>query len=242
MHCEECGKQIPDDSKFCEFCGHPISLKTESREPIKPEKKIQTEHPKKKKSRPFFMPIIVIAILGLATYFAFTFLNVGDIIRNLSDTLFSKNGSSEISRNDFDWYNPSSFDEVPQGATSLDFDEIQGDWKLMVINYVSDPEETYFSTVVLSPSESSTDNISIDFTHHFVEYDGERYDYTEEESKDLLYANFSDGILTLQLDDERRAEIIFWRIDGKDFGQSHIYQDWDSDGIEDLVNVLLFTR
>lgn len=112
----------------------------------------------------------------------------------------------------------------------------------MVINYVSDPEETYFSTVVLSPSESSSDNISIDFTHHFVEYDGERYDYTEDESKDLLYANYSDGVLTLQLDDERRAEIIFWRVDGKDFGQSHIYQDWDSDGIEDLVNILLFTR
>lgn len=239
MHCEECGKHIPDDSKFCEFCGHPIQLKTET---IEPQKKIKHDLPKKKKSIPFVMPVILIAVLGLATYFAFTFLNVGDIFRDLSNTLFSGNKSSEISRNDFDWYIPSSFDEVPQNATSLEFDDIQGEWKLMVVNYVSDPEETYFSSAVISPSNSNTDNTSIDFTHHYVEYDGERFDYSDEESKDLLYANYSNGILTLQLDDERRAEIVFWRIDGKDYGQSHIYQDWDNDGIEDLVNVLLFTR
>lgn len=148
---------------------------------------------------------------------------------------------SEPVREDFNWYVPMSYDEVPQGGTPLAYEDILGAWKLMVVNYQAILEETYFSTVVLS--EHNTEfNTAVTFTHHTIEYDGETYPFKEDEAKDLLYANFINGQLVLALADDRIAEIIFWKKDGQEFGQSHIYFDWDNDGIADLVNVLLFTR
>jgi hypothetical protein len=112
----------------------------------------------------------------------------------------------------------------------------------MVVNYVSEPEETYFSTVELKEISSSDNNTSVDFTHHFVEYDGQKYPFEGDEAKDLLYGKYMDGYLSLVLGDDKTAEIIFWSKDGKEYGQSHIYSDWDNDGIADLTTVVLFMR
>lgn len=252
MHCESCGKQIPDDSKFCEFCGTPVKEKTNVK-PVVQEK--QVEKPVRKPAKPNsiketkpkskfkIFPILLIAIIGAGVYFAVSMLGTDDLIAkltNLPNMIFGKELKEPV-RADFDWYVPMSYDLVPEDGEALDDKDILGAWKLMVINYQAIPEETFFSTAVLS--EASTEsNFEVDLTHHYVEYDGEQYPFEGDASKDLLYANYKDGYLLLALSDDRIAEIIFWKKDGQEYGQSHIYSDWDNDGIADLVNVLLFTR
>lgn len=117
----------------------------------------------------------------------------------------------------------------------------------MAVNYVTEPEEIFFSTVVLKENSTKTDegktlNTAVEFTHHYVEFDGEKSEFEGDEGKDLLYANFENEYLSMALGDDRVAEIIFWEYDGKEYGQSHIYLDWDKDGIANLENVLLFAR
>ncbi len=254
MHCESCGKQIPDDSKFCEFCGTAVKAKTivkpiiEEKQakklvckPVKPNPRKET----KPKSKFKIFPILLIAIIGAGVYFAVTMLGTDDLISkltNLPNTIFGNDKElKEPVRADFDWYVPMSYDLVPEDGEALDYEDILGTWKLMVINYQAIPEETFFSTAVLS--DASTEfNTAVDLTHHYVEYDGEQFPFDGDASKDLLYANYKDGYLVLALSDDRIAEIIFWKKDGQAYGQSHIYLDWDNDGIADLVNVLLFTR
>ena len=254
MHCESCGKQIPDDSKFCEFCGTAVKAKAivkpiieakqaekHVRKPAKPTPIKETQS----KSKFKLFPILLIALIGAGVYFAVSMLGTENLFSKITDlpnTLFGKDKElGEPAREDFDWYVPMSYDEVPQGGTALDYDDILGTWKFMVVNYQSIPEETYFSTAVLSEHNSEF-NTAVDLTHHFVEYDGEQYPFEGDEAIDLLYANYSDGYLVLALSDDRIAEIIFWKKDGREYGQGHIYSDWDNDGIADLVNVLLFTR
>lgn len=251
MYCESCGKQIPDDSRFCEFCGTAIKVKSD----VKPvvEKKVSKPELKPTKSKPIqvtkpkskfkLFPILLVAIIGAGVYFGISMLGTDDLFSKLTDlpnSLFGKEISEPV-REDFEWYVPMSYDEIPQGGSALNYDDILGAWKLMVINTQSIPEESYFSTAVLSEQASEL-NTAVNLTHHFVEYDGEQYPFEGEEAKDLLYANYTDGLLILPLSDDRIAEVIFWKKDGQEYGQSHIYADWDNDGIADLVNVLLFTR
>jgi hypothetical protein len=248
MHCESCGKQIPDDSKFCEFCGTAVKAKAVVKPSIQEEhveKSVRKPAKTKPKSKLKLFPILLIAILGVGVYFAVNTLGTDDLISklaNLPNIIFGRDRVlGEPVREDFDWYVPMSYDDIPQGGTALDYNDILGAWKLMVINGQAIPEETFFSTAVLSEYASEF-NTKVELTHHFVEYDGEHYPFEGDEAKDLLYANYSNRYLTLALSDDRIAEIIFWKKDGHEYGQSHIYSDWDNDGIEDLVNVVLFTR
>ena len=253
MYCEACGKKIPEDSKFCEFCGHPV--KTEVKPTVEP--KLPVEEPAvakpnvtqpikkpKTKSKSKLMPIILIALLVAGGYFAMSFLGMDDLLAKITDLpgLIFGNDSKEPTREDFSWYVPMSYDVVPQDGVELSYKDILGKWKVMVVNYVSEPEETYFSTVVLKETSSSDNNTSADFTHHYVEYDGQKYPFEGVEAKDLLYGNYADSYLRLVLGDDNIAEIIFWSKDGKEYGQSHIFSDWDNDGIADLATVVLFMR
>ena len=168
MYCESCGKQIPDDSKFCEFCGTAVKAKTKP-ESFVEEKKLEKVVRKpvkaspvketKSKSRFKLFPILLIAIIGAAVYFAVSMLGTDDLLTkltNLPNTILGKDKElSEPVRADFDWYVPMSYDEVPQGGTALAYEDILGAWKLMVINYQAIPEETFFSSAVLSEASRS---------------------------------------------------------------------------------------
>lgn len=254
MYCEKCGQQIPDDSKFCEFCGAPIRGIEKSKvvepdlpieEPIvKKVKPIQTiKEPKPKPKSKLLFIIMLLILVGVGGYFVLNFLGMGDLITNLPNLILGKSDASEVpTRDDFNWYVPMSYDEVPTDGTQLMYEDILGEWKIMVVNYISVPEETYFSTVDLKENASSEFNTTLDFTHHYIEYDGEEYPFEGEDAKDLLYGYFGDGYLTLPLGDDKIAWVIFWAKDGHEYGQSHIYSDWDNDGIADLTTAVLFTR
>lgn len=254
MYCESCGKQILDDSKFCEFCGTPVKAKTnakvvvEERQAEKTVRKPLTPSPIKEtrpKPKSKLFPILLVAVIGAGVYFAVSMFGPDALLSKLTDLpniiLGKDKELGEPVRADFDWYVPMSYDEVPQDGTALDYDDILGAWKLMVVNYQAIPEESFFSTVVLT-KQAAEFNTAVAFTHHYIEYDGEQYPFETDEAKDLFYANYTNGYLVLALSDDRIAEIIFWKKDGQEYGQSHIYSDWDNDGIADLVNVLLFTR
>jgi hypothetical protein len=204
----------------------------------------------KPRARIRVLPIILVVLIAAGGYAAVKALG-GDGIPRISDIpniILGKDASDkEITREDFSWYVAASYDEVPQGGASLAYKDILGQWKVMAVNYVSEPEETFFSTAVIKENSSVTDegktlDIAVEFTHHYVEFDGEKSEFEGDEASDLLYANFEDGYLSMALGDDRLAEIIFWKKDGREYGQSHIYSDWDKDGIADLVNVLLFVR
>ncbi|MBP1920675.1 zinc ribbon domain-containing protein [Youngiibacter multivorans] len=203
----------------------------------------------KPRARIRVLPIILVVLIAACGYAAVKALG-GDGIPRISDIpgiILGKDASDkEITREDFSWYVAASYDEVPEGGAALAYKDILGQWKVMAVNYVSEPEETFFSTAVLKENslkdEGKTLNTAVEFTHHYVEFDGEKSEFEGDEAKDLLYANFEDGYLSLALGDDRLAEIIFWEKDGKEYGQSHIYSDWDKDGIADLINVLLFVR
>ena len=267
MYCESCGKQIPDDSRFCEFCGSPVKAEayedldeeagkgTRKEADIASDKKVDrairnaadsgySTH-KKPRARLRLLPLVLVLMIGAGGYMAVKELGG---ISGISGLILGKgNADSEITRDDFSWYEAASYDEVPQGGTSLDYRDILGEWKVMAVNYVSEPEETFFSTAVLKENSSLSDegkalDTAVEFTHHYVEFDGEKSEFEGDEASDLLYADFEEGYLSMALGDDRMAEIIFWKKDGKEYGQSHIYSDWDRDGIADLVNVILFSR
>lgn len=253
MYCEKCGKEIPDDSKFCEFCGTPVKVIEKPRvtEPVLPKdesvvkkaKVIQEVKKTKKPKSKFLFVILFIALIAVGGYFTLSFLGMEDLLTKIPNLILGKNDSmDEPTRSDFSWYVPMSYDEIPQDGIELMIEDIQGEWKVMVVNYLSVPEETYFSTVELSENTSLEFNITVDFTHHYIKYDGEKYPFEEIDAKERLYANFNNGYLTLALGDDKIAEVIFWRANGQEYGQSHIYSDWDNDGFDDLTTVILFTR
>lgn len=260
MYCVSCGEQIPDDSRFCEFCGNPVeddsmpvpnevkieesrdqtsSVKTNSainennNREIKNKEVNNVRSYDKPRSKIRILPFILITVLLVGGFLVVKALG-GDQSSNISD--------NSITREDFSWYVPASYDDVPEGGVPLAYKDILGSWKVMTVNYVSEPEETFFSTLTLKEYASADQNTAVEFLHHYVEYDGETYEFEGDEAKDLLYANFDDGFLHLALGDDRLALIQFWEKDGKKYGQSHIYSDWDNDGMADLVNVMLFTR
>ena len=267
MYCESCGKQIPDDSRFCEFCGSPVKAETyedldevAGKETGK-EGNIASDKRKKgdsgygsyskPRARIRILPLVLVAVIAAGGYMAVKALGGDGGIPRVSDIpgliLGKGNADMEIGRDDFSWYVAASYDEVPQGGDVLEYKDILGEWKVMAVNYVSEPEETFFSTAVIKENSSVTDegktlDTAVEFTHHYVEFDGEKSEFEGDEASDLLYAAFEDGYLSMALGDDRLAEIIFWKKDGREYGQSHIYSDWDKDGIADLVNVILFTR
>ena len=263
MYCVSCGEQIPDDSRFCEFCGNPIeddptpvpfeekveesreeqttSMKTNSETKEYMNREVKGKGVKdarsydKPRSKIRIFPFILIAILLVGGYLVVKALS-GDQGSNISDlpgTIIGKDEEdNSVTREDFSWYVPASYDEVPEGGVPLAQEDILGAWKVMTVNYVSEPEEAFFSTLTLKNNTSTDLNTAVEFLHHYVEYD----------ARDLLYADFEDGILYLALGDDRLAMILFWEKGGKEYGQSHIYSDWDNDGMADLVNVMLFVR
>lgn len=271
MYCESCGKQIPDDSRFCEFCGNPVKdgsnegsyddsvegmvsyAAEEVNEDLNGKNKASKRRGSgygsygRKRARIRVLPVILTALIAAGGYWAVKSFG-GDIgIPDIPGIILGKeDGGREISKDDFSWYIPASYDEVPQGGTALPYKDILGEWKGMAVNHVSEPEETFFSTAVIkensSAGEGKTLDTAVEFTHHYVEFDGEKSEFEGDDARDLLHANFEDGYLSMALGDDRLAEVIFWEKDGKEYGQSHIYSDWDKDGIADLVNVLLFVR
>lgn len=263
MYCESCGELIPDDSSFCEFCGSPVKEVADEavneQIHIKKEKSVKNVEgfkengygsDSKPKAKIRILPIILIAVIALGGYAAVKMLGGDSGIPKISEIpgiILGKEDWKEPERSDFSWYVRASFDEMPAGGRSLVYKEIFGKWKVMAVNHVTEPEETFFSTVVLKEDSIKTEdgmtfNTAVEFTHHYVEFDGEKSRFEGDEGKDLLYANFENEYLSLALGDDRVAEIIFWEYDGKEYGQSHIYSDWDKDGMADLVNVLLFVR
>lgn len=275
MYCESCGKQIPDDSRFCEFCGSPVKdgsnegsyddsdegmvsyAAEEVNEDLNEKNKASKKRDRKigesgygsygkQRSRIRVLPVILVAVIAAGGYWAVRTFG-GDIgIPDIPGIILGKeDGGKEISKDDFSWYVAASYDEVPQGGEALSYKDILGQWKVMAVNHVSEPHETFFSTAVIRENTSKDEktlDTAVEFTHHYVEFDGEKSEFEGDDAKDLLYANFEDGYLSMALGDDRLAEIIFWEKDGKEYGQSHIYSDWDKDGIADLVNVLLFVR
>lgn len=269
MYCVSCGEQIPDDSRFCEFCGNPIeddptpvlfeekvedsreeqttSMNTNSEAKREVEEKVvkDVRSYDKPRSNIRILPFILIAILLVGGYLVVKALsgNQGSNISDLPGTIIGEDEQDDsVTREDFSWYVPASYDEVPEGGVSLAQEDILGAWKVMTVNYVSEPEEAFFSTLTLKNNTSTDLNTAVEFLHHYVEYDGETYPFEGDDARDLLYANFEDGILYLALGDDRLAMILFWEKGGKEYGQSHIYSDWDNDGMADLVNVMLFVR
>lgn len=82
MFCAKCGKKIPEQDKFCQFCGTPVSDKDP-----KPEKKIvkpviQHEKPKKEKKQFHINKALIVAILEvvLLVGLVYGFLKVGEYL------------------------------------------------------------------------------------------------------------------------------------------------------------------
>ena len=69
MYCSKCGKEIPDDSKFCEHCGFQINSKNKV-EPKNNEEKYNSNHHNIKKAVIVIFSIIIVitVVLGIIYY------------------------------------------------------------------------------------------------------------------------------------------------------------------------------
>ena len=259
MYCGSCGKPTPDDSRFCEFCGSPMQEKSADADELNDRSDAAEQRAydgeqnarQKPRARIKILPILLVAAIAVGGIMAVNSLKGEEGILEISDIPSMIRGKTvsekDITEDDFSWYVPASYDEVPKGGKTLPYKDILGVWKVMAVNHVSEPEETFFSTVTIKENSSAAEkgknlNTAVEFTHHFVEFNGEKSALKGDEAKDLLYANYEDEVLIMALGDDRLAEIIFWENNKKQYGQSHVYADWDNDGIGDLVNVLLFIR
>lgn len=74
MFCKNCGKQIDDDTKFCEYCGASIEFKAETVSNENSEQKVSAMRDsvsngnisvKKKINKPLLIAIIVIVVIGI---------------------------------------------------------------------------------------------------------------------------------------------------------------------------------
>ena len=64
MFCKKCGKEIPNNAKFCTHCGN----KTEPVQPVVPEKNVPVQQevkPARKKKTALVIIIVVVAVLAL---------------------------------------------------------------------------------------------------------------------------------------------------------------------------------
>ena len=69
MYCQKCGKELPDDTKFCHFCGAPQStLPPASTAAQKAETNAVSSVTPQKKSHGFLIFLIVAVILGVCIF------------------------------------------------------------------------------------------------------------------------------------------------------------------------------
>ncbi len=74
MYCSKCGKEIPDDSKFCEHCGFQINSKNKV-EPKNNEEKYNSNHPNIKKVVIVIFSIIIVIVVVLGIMFYINYSN-----------------------------------------------------------------------------------------------------------------------------------------------------------------------
>ena len=94
MYCKQCGKQISDQAKFCNFCGAKVTAEQPKPAPQPQPKPAaaaqpaqQTEAPKKKKGKVGIIILIIIVALGFLGRYAEDHLQNGG---SLSDMFSSK--------------------------------------------------------------------------------------------------------------------------------------------------------
>ncbi|MGB4439557.1 MAG: zinc ribbon domain-containing protein [Sedimentibacter sp.] len=282
MFCESCGKNIPDDSRFCEYCGSKVTVEadtspkeetiTENSDYVsvikREEEAVHSNNVIPKKSG--FVKKAAILIIAAAAVIFGGFSLISQLLKEdpktesnaLNDVSRGNSGKSEpeqpsenppvqdsfilISEEDFEWYSIASYDQMPEGASALSYMDILGEWKVMAVNYVSEPAESYFSIGIVeeySPSENDIGaNTSVTLMHQYIEVKEEKHFFDEDNSTDMVLCSYGEGVLEMVLGDDKILDIIFWEKEGKQYGQSHLYRDDDNDGFADLITSVAFVR
>ena len=96
MYCENCGKEISDQAKFCKHCGASVTTSQPATpvqpQPIQPQPAPQAPTPKKKSGKAVIVIVIILIILAAIGYFSEAYLSgelddtfIGDIFDKKSD-------------------------------------------------------------------------------------------------------------------------------------------------------------
>ena len=281
MFCESCGKNIPDDSRFCEYCGSKVTVEadtsnieetiTENSDYVsdikKEEEAVHANKVIAKKSG-LVKKAVVLIIAAVVIFGGFSFISQllkddpkteSNALNNVSRRNSEKSEPEQpsenppvqdsfilISEEDFEWYSIASYDQMPEGASALSYMDILGEWKVMAVNYVSEPAESYFSIGIVEeyiPSKNDIGaNTSVTLMHQYIEVGDEKHFFDEENSTDMVLCSYGEGVLEMFLADDKILDIIFWEKEGRQYGQSHLYRDDNNDGFADLITSLAFVR
>lgn len=158
----------------------------------------------------------------------------------------SKEPFADIGQEDFGWYFDLDFDQAPEGATLVEYNDVLGDWKIMAINYEAEFAETYYSFGNIK-EYSSTENYTwantiVTLDHKYIDYAGEKYPFDKEDATDQVLCGFDGDVLEMVFEDDMVVYVLFWEEKGKLYGAGHLFEDDDNDGFADLTLVLAFTR
>lgn len=175
MICRHCGKQTPDDSMFCEFCGGDMRQnspppQTLSHRPIEPERK------KQKKALKFLFILLVVLLAGAGIWFAAVRIFLPEIILTGGGEYdVYKDYVKNSGENDYTLINDSG-DSDYGDEIEIPLSDITGNWYVLLRTYINGSED--FSTEVeYTAVLDAKDAFDIKFTCTL--YDGYNADGSE---------------------------------------------------------------
>ncbi len=144
MICRHCGKQTPDDSIFCEFCGGDMRqnippTQTLSHRSIEPERK------KQKKALKIFFILLVILLAGAGIWFAAARIFSPEIILTGGGEFdVYKDYVKNAGEGDYTHINEYGDDYDYADEIDIPLSDITGNWYVLLRTYINGSED--FST------------------------------------------------------------------------------------------------
>lgn len=189
MFCQHCGKEIPADSRFCEFCGKPAR---------KTKKKI---------------PFLFLIIIGLFAAFlnrdnlpsfddepAFT-TSAPQTTASFApsfDQAYTLSTDAWPSDSDFLWWNePSDSAFWSELQETSDFESLLGGWKGLILYYGEDAGDGVIARELTHVEIGGTAVTSeIEFRLYSIQFNGEAPEDETDQAPFSGYGSFEGGLLT----------------------------------------------
>ena len=106
MYCTHCGKEIPDDSKFCIFCGSTVEVPnaTQSNNLARPAEQTPVTHPVSEsqtvstapKTKKHISPLVIVGIVVVIVLAVILLIPSNDVIADTKALVFDEISSTQL--------------------------------------------------------------------------------------------------------------------------------------------------
>lgn len=182
MFCQKCGKEIPDQAKFCNYCGAQVTIAQTQTAPQQPVQ--QSDPPRKKGSAGRF---ILSVLVVLAAYYGVRYVTQTMLTGPKSSAAPSESTASSESSGLITVHDTSLLNSCTYGALYQDGYLTYGLTRLHIPGYSLVAGEGDETDYLISPDSTTVFNA---LTH--LEIGGISYDASDKESILKSYSNSSD--------------------------------------------------